>query len=152
MEEGSWTSKEILHFPVRDDQLYSIVIGDLGYYLEPSLIQLRIHCYNGDGSLKDNNAGTPIGRYANALDYENGSNGIRDLPVYHFVTPAHTYNLMNDHQKIVSNEAKSFLNMRPMCAMWHNVSSDQECQFHGLICTLLFTTTTRSLMLLIANN
>lgn len=91
-----------------------------------------MYIYNEDGSIKESNSGTPCGRFANSLDFENGHNGIRDNPIYHFSTPVHTYNVMNDAQKIVTNEIKRFLNNRPMAAMWHNGNSDKDCQFHGL--------------------
>lgn len=117
---------------MRDDQLYSIIISDLGNYLEPAFLQPRVYVYNEDGTIKESNNGTPCGRYANSLDYENGQNGIRDNPIYHFSTPVHTYQSMNDAQKVVANEVKRFLNHRPMCCMWHNGTADQDCQFSGL--------------------
>lgn len=106
MEDNNWTSKEILQFPVRDDQLYSVVISDLGNYLEPAFLQPRVYVYNDDGTIKESNNGTPIGRYANSLDYENGQNGIRDNPIYHFFNPSTNVSDKNDAQKIVTMKSR----------------------------------------------
>lgn len=124
----------------KTDTFYSVVIGNLGEYVQPNFIQTRIYKNDENGNIKKTSKGTPLGRYADSTDYHNSTNGIRDLPVYSFATPADIYSSMTDDQQQACNAIKRFCNKFPTAFIWHNGLADKACQFNGLHIHLIMST------------
>lgn len=49
-----------------------------------------------------------------------------------FSTPLDIYSTLSEEQKQITNEIKTFVNTKPSVFIWHNGTSDNSCQFHGL--------------------
>lgn len=65
-------------------------------------------------------------------DYTNTPTGIRDKPVIQFATPIDIYSTLNEDQKQITNEIKTFVNSKPFVFIWHSDVADKLCQIHGL--------------------
>lgn len=112
-------------------ETYSIVISNLGHYLQPDAIQNRIYTLDKEGNPMTSSAGFPFATYATANHFT-GEQGIFATPTLAFATPRNIYEQLADGPKDVTNILKTFVNGSPCAFFWHHGGVDDSCKFHGL--------------------
>lgn len=113
-------------------ETYSIVISNLGSYIQPDFLQNRIYTLSKEGVPKTSSAGFPFAVYATANDFTSEA-GIYSRPSIAVATPRPIYDELTEAQKDATNIVKTFCNNRPFALFfWHHGGADDACKFHGL--------------------